>query len=54
VRSPTVWPALLRVEKTVVERVEFGQDEEMLVAHVPSSAAVEEPVRDLPAAVSGV
>jgi hypothetical protein len=26
-------PALLGVEKTVVERVEFDEDEEMLVAH---------------------
>jgi hypothetical protein len=34
VRSTTVWPALLGVEKTVVERVEFDEDEEMLVAHV--------------------
>lgn len=33
-RSTTVWPALLGVEKTVVERVEFDEDEEMLVAHV--------------------
>jgi len=34
VRSTTVWPALLGVEKTVVERVEFDEDEELLVAHV--------------------
>ena len=33
-RSTTVWPALLGVEKTVVERVEFDEDEELLVAHV--------------------
>jgi transposase len=34
VRGTTVWPALLGVEKTVVERVEFDEDEETLVAHV--------------------
>jgi len=34
VRSTTVWPALLGVEKTVVERVEFDEDEELLVAQV--------------------
>jgi len=34
VRGTTVWPALLGVQKTVVERVEFDEDEETLVAHV--------------------
>lgn len=33
-RVSTVWPALLGVDKTVVERVEFDPDEETLVAHV--------------------
>ena len=33
-RVATVWPALLGVEKTVVERVEFDEDAETLVAHV--------------------
>ncbi len=33
-RGTTVWPALLGVEKTVVEGVEFDEDEETLVAHV--------------------
>jgi len=34
VRGTTVWPALLGVQKTVVQRVEFDEDEETLVAHV--------------------
>jgi transposase len=34
VRSTTVWPALLGVDKTVVEGVEFDRGEEILVAQV--------------------
>ncbi len=33
-RNATVWRALLGVEKTVVEEVEFDEDEQLLVAHV--------------------
>jgi len=40
VRGTTVWPALLGVEKTVVEGVEFDQDEQTLVAHVRPRARV--------------
>jgi transposase len=34
VRNARVWRALLGVEKTVIERVEFDEDSELLVAHV--------------------
>lgn len=33
-RNATLWCALLGVEKTVVEEVEFDQDEGVLIAHV--------------------
>lgn len=33
-RSETVWGRLLGVEKTTVERVEYDEDEQVLVAHV--------------------
>ena len=33
-RNATLWRALLGVEKTVVEDVEFDEDEQLLVAHV--------------------
>ena len=33
-RNATVWRALLGVEKTVIEEVEFDEDEQLLVAHV--------------------
>jgi transposase len=40
VRDVSLWAALLGVEKTVVERVEFDEDAELLVAHVrPTSRA---------------
>jgi transposase len=40
VRDASVWRALLGVEKTVIERVEFDEDAELLVAHVrPTSRA---------------
>ena len=39
-RDVSLWGALLGVEKTVIERVEFDQDAELLVAHVrPTSRA---------------
>jgi transposase len=34
VQNATLWRALLGVEKTVVEAVEFDEDEQLLVAHV--------------------
>jgi transposase len=34
VQNATIWRALLGVEKTVVEDIEFDEDEELLVAHV--------------------
>jgi transposase len=34
VQNATLWRALLGVEKTVVEEVEFDEDEQLLVAHV--------------------
>ncbi len=33
-RNATVWRALLGVEKTVIEEIEFDEDEQVLVAHV--------------------
>ena len=33
-RNATLWRALLGVEKTVVEDIEFDEDEQLLVAHV--------------------
>lgn len=33
-RDVSLWRSLLGVEKTVIERVEFDEDEEVLVAHV--------------------
>ena len=40
-RDVSLWRGLLGVEKTVIERVEFDEDAEMLVAHVrPSSGSV--------------
>jgi len=40
VRDVSLWRALLGVEKTVIERVEFDEDAELLVAHVrPTSRA---------------
>ncbi len=33
-RNATLWRALLGVEKTVIEEVEFDEDEQLLVAHV--------------------
>jgi len=38
VQNATLWRALLGVEKTVVEDIEFDQDEQLLVAHVPPRA----------------
>ncbi len=34
VQNATLWRALLGVEKTVVEEVEFDEHEQLLVAHV--------------------
>jgi transposase len=34
VQNATLWRALLGVEKTVVEHIEFDEDEQLLVAHV--------------------
>jgi transposase len=34
VRNATLWRGLLGVEKTVVEEVEFDEDEQVLIAHV--------------------
>ena len=33
-QNATLWRALLGVEKTVVEHIEFDEDEQLLVAHV--------------------
>ncbi len=33
-QNATLWRALLGVEKTVVEDIEFDEDEQLLVAHV--------------------
>ena len=39
-QNATLWRALLGVEKTVIEDVEFDEDEQVLVAHVrPSKRA---------------
>ena len=39
-RDVSLWGSLLGVEKTVIERVEFDQDAQLLVAHVrPTSRA---------------
>ena len=37
-RDASLWRALLGVEKTVIERVEFDEDAELLVAHVRATA----------------
>lgn len=37
-QNVTLWRALLGVEKTVVEDIEFGEDEQLLVAHVRARA----------------
>jgi transposase len=34
VQNATLWRALLGVEKTVIEGIEFDEDEQLLVAHV--------------------
>jgi transposase len=34
VQNATLWRALLRVEKTIVEDIEYDEDEQLLVAHV--------------------
>jgi transposase len=34
VRKPSVWARLLGVEHTVIERVEFSDEEELLICHV--------------------
>ena len=33
-QNATLWRALLRVEKTIVEDIEYDEDEQLLVAHV--------------------
>ena len=33
-QNATLWRALLGVEKTVIEAIEFDEDEQLLVAHV--------------------
>ena len=33
-QNATLWRALLGIEKTVVEDIEFDEDEQLLVAHV--------------------
>jgi transposase len=38
VQNATLWRALLGVEKTVVEDIEFDEDEQLLVAHVRARA----------------
>ena len=37
-RDVSLWRGLLGVEKTVVERVEFDEDAELLVLHVRPTA----------------
>ena len=37
-RDVSLWRAVLGVDKTVIERVEFDQDAELLVAHVRPTA----------------
>jgi transposase len=34
VQNATLWRALLGVEKTIVEDIEYDEDEQLLVAHV--------------------
>lgn len=53
-RGASVWAMLLGVEKTVVERLEFDEDAEVLVAHVRPRAKSSWPVWGVWAAVSGV
>jgi len=38
VQNSTLWRALLGVEKTVVEEIEFDEDEQLIVAHVRARA----------------
>ena len=33
-QNATLWRALLGVEKTVIEDIEFDEDEQLLVAHI--------------------
>jgi hypothetical protein len=37
VQNATLWRALLGVEKTVIEGIEFDEDGQLLVAHVRPS-----------------
>ncbi len=53
-RNATVWRALLGVENTVVEDIEFDEDEQVLVAHVRPRGRARGPVRAVPAAVAVV
>ena len=47
-RNARVWRALLGVEKTVVERVEFDEDAPVLVARVRPVRGDAWPVRGVP------
>jgi len=40
VRDVSLWRGLLGVEKTVIERIEFDEDADLLVAHVRPTARV--------------
>ena len=51
-QNATLWRALLGVEKTVIEDVEFDEDEQVLVAHVRPRKRARGPVRSLRAAVA--
>ena len=53
-RNASLWRALLGVEKTVVEGVEFDEDEQVLVAQVRPTARRARPVRAVSAAVPGL
>ncbi len=44
-RDVSLWRGLLGVEKTVIERVEFDEDADLLVTHVRPHQATAEPVR---------
>ncbi len=54
VRDVSLWGALLGVEKTVIERIEFDEDTDLLVARVRLDQPGSEPVRALSAPLPGL
>ena len=53
-QNATLWRAVLGVEKTVVEDVEFDEVEQVPVAHVRGEAARDQTLRTVQAAVPGL